>query len=335
MKSFIINRIKSIGRNAFMPKNVDALITEIKAKGPQEWMPGETHFTHNGNVHLCYETIGEAKRGTIFIISGLVQTLLGYPKHLHEGFLEAGYRVVRMDNRGVGQSSWMNNWSKENAYTLEDMASDVIAVMDDLNLPEAHIAGISMGGMIAQSVAINYPKRVQSLISIMSTGHLFDPELTGIPTDFRGQFTLITLLHGLNISTVDQRLRFRCATFSMFKGKGDYEMDIRAMIDKGLYELIKRSGYNVKAFDQQGAAVKKSGSRYEGLKKLNVPTLVIHGTDDPLIKIAHSKKYAPMIPNAKTLFVEGMGHDVPAIYMPQINAAMLELLASVEVEAIA
>ncbi len=332
MKSFLLNRINNIGRNAFVPSGVDALINEVKAKAPQEWMPGETHFVHNGDIHICYETIGEAKRGTVFMISGLSQTLLGYPNHLHEGFLEAGYRVVRMDNRGVGESSWVNNWSRQNAYSLEDMASDVIAVMDDLSLDKAHILGISMGGMIAQTIAINYPKRVQSLISIMTTGFFHDPELPGIANDLRGKFALITLIHGRDSTSIDARLRMRCATFGMFKGKGDYEMDMRGMIDKGLYELTKRNGYNKNALTQQAAAVKKSGSRYEDLKKLDVPTLVIHGTDDPLMNIAHSKKYAPMIPNSKTLFVEGMGHDVPKIYMPQINAAMLKLLAEAEVE---
>ena len=224
----------------------------------------------------------------------------------------------------------MNEWKRTQAYTLDDMAADVMAVMDDLELEQAHIFGISMGGMIAQTIAINYPKRVKSLISMMSSGYFFDPELTGISNEFRGKFAAINIIHGLNAKTIEDQLRLRCATLGLFKGTGDYEMDFRGIVDKGLYELVKRNGYNKKAIEHQGEAVRKSASRYEALKQLQVPTLVIHGVDDPLINIAHSKKYAAMIPNAKTLYVEGMGHDVPAIYMPQINAAMLELLVSVE-----
>lgn len=326
----ILNRIKNPLRNAYLPENVDEWIAEIKAKGPEEWMPGETHLTRNGRIHLCYETIGEAKRGTVIMISGFMQTLLGYPQHLHEGFLEAGYRVVRMDNRGVGESAWMNDWSRAKAYTLDDMADDVVAVMNALKLEQAHVLGISMGGMIAQTLAINHPQRVQSLISMMTTGYFDDPDLPGVSNEFRGKFAAVTALHGRQIKTVEDQLRLRCATFGLFKGTGDYEMDFPRMIDKGLYELIKRNGYNRKAFEHQSIAVKKSGSRYEALKHVEIPTLVIHGVDDPLINMEHSKKYASILPNAETLFVEGMGHDVPSIYMPQINKEMLSLLASVE-----
>ena len=102
-------------------------------------------------------------------------------------------------------------------------------------------------------------------------------------------------------------------------------------MQRGIYELNKRRGYNIKATDQHSLAITKSGSRYEELGQIEVPTLVIHGTTDPLIKFEHAEKYSKMIPNAATLFIEGMGHDLPPVYTPKMTKAILENLAKVEV----
>ncbi|MEM9991047.1 MAG: alpha/beta hydrolase [Bacteroidota bacterium] len=328
MKQPILDKIQSVWRTAYLPEKIDVFIDGLETRAVAEWMPGETHYTRNGDVSICYETIGVPERGTVIVLSGFMQTLLGYPQHLHEGFVAAGYRVVRMDNRGVGMSSWIKDWTRSRAYTLEDMASDVVAVMDDLGLAEAHILGISMGGMIAQTLAIQYPKRVKSLISMMSSGHFFDPELMGVSNEFRGKFTVISLLHGIDSSSIRGQLRLRSAIFGLFRGSGNYEMDIYSLLDKTRYELVRRRGYNKEAFQQHATAVRKSGARYADLKQLKVPTLIIHGKDDPLINITHSYKCAAIMPQAKTLYLDGMGHDVPNMYMPEINKAILEVMAS-------
>ncbi len=320
-----------------LPSNIDQLIAEIKTEGPGEWMPGETGYARNGEVDLCYETIGEAKKGNVLLISGHSQTMLAYPKHFYQPLVDAGYRIIRMDNRGVGQSSWMNSWSRKNTYTLSDMAADVIAIFDNLEIKKAHIVGMSMGGMIGQTLAIEHPERVQSLTSIMSTGYYYDPELQGEPEPFKQRMVSVTVLYGQDLTTLENKLKIHLAINRLLKGKGEANFPDKLVLQKAFYENTKRNGYSTTAFMQHGYAIKKSGSRYEGLKQLSVPTLVIHGTDDTLVLVEHSEKYAQMIPNAKTLFLEGMGHHLPEEYTPQMQEAMLDLfeVANMKEESIA
>ncbi len=312
-------------KDVLLPFNTNQLITEIKTEGAGEWMPGQTDFVQNGDIRICYETIGEAKKGNVLLISGNSQTMLAYPQHFYQPLVDAGYRVIRMDNRGVGESSWLKNWSRANAYTLPDMAADVVAVLDKLGIAQAHIVGMSMGGMIAQTLAIEHPKRVQSLTSIMSAGYYYDPELTGEPKPFVRRMVLVNLFYARNLSKLENKLKIHLAINRLLKGKGEASFPNKLVLQKTYYEITQRKGYHSKAFEQHGYAIKKSGSRYDGLKKLDVPTLVIHGTDDTLVLFENAEKYAPMIPNAKTLFLKGMGHHLPKAYTPQMQQAMLEL----------
>ena len=310
-----------------LPANVDGLLREIRAEGLPELMPGKQGFANNGKVFICYELIESqgGKKGTILLLNGHSQTMLGYPPHFYQPFLAAGYQIVRMDNRGTGQSSWVNDWTKLNPFTLEDMASDSIAVLDKLNLDKVHVIGYSMGGMIGQRLAISYPERVASLTAQMTSGWYNDPHLTGLSKSFLLKLVFTFLVYARNLNTNEAKSKLHLAVNRLLKGK-NYPFDDKEILQKAMYENIRRSGYNMRVEKPQTLAIETSGSRYEELKNIAAPTLVIHGTADPLVLLEHGEKFAPMIPNAKTLFIKNLGHHFPFAHTPEITDVILTFI---------
>lgn len=303
-----------------LPEGINDLIKEIQNEPLPELITGQTGIVKREQVSIFYESMGgkDPSKGAVMLVGGLAQTLLGWPPYFYQPFVDAGYQVVRMDNRGVGESDWLRNWNKEAPYHLEDMAKDVLAVLDSLEIKKAHVIGVSMGGMISQRLAISHADRVLSLTSIMSTGFYHDPELVQVPPKFYRNFLRWTFRYIGRLKKEENRLKFHLGTVRMLRGNGDYPFESRRILRKALYELRKRKGFNAKVVDQHSAAIVGSGSRYEELGAITVPTLVIHGKADPLVTFEHAQKYAPMIPGADTLFIEGMGHDLPRKYSPEI-----------------
>jgi len=321
-----------IRKNVLLPSHVDRLIEEIKTEPLPEFRPGIEKFVTNGNVVICCEIIepkGEAL-GTIMLLNGHSQTMLGFPIRFFMAFVNAGYRVIRMDNRGLGMTSWLNTWTKETSFNLEDMASDVIAVLDFFEIRKVHLAGYSMGGMIAQRVAINHPNRLVSLTSMMSAAYFNDPTLTGLSNKFKYHFLAVALVYARNLKSLESKLKLHLAINRMLKGKG-YEFEDKEVLQKAWYECTRRNGYTSTTEKKHTRAIVKSGSRYEELKTLKVPTLVIHGTLDPLVLFENAEKYAPLIPNVKTLFIKDLGHHYSFKHTPQIVDEMLSHFSNTEV----
>ncbi len=318
-----------------LPSNINQLIQEVTNSTLPEFMPGKKGFAQNRNVKICYEVLENenCKNVNILFVNGLSQTLLEWPSYFYQPLLDAGYRVIRYDNRGVGQSDWMENWGEENQkYDLKEMAMDGIAVLDHLGIQQAHIMGASMGGMICQTMAINFPSRVLSLTSIMSTGFYYDKKLTDIPKPFALKLVKLIFRHKKTMDKLETKLKFQYGIRQILMGKGDYELDAKTTLQQFYYEIKNRNGYNPKAEKQHGYAIKKSGSRYDDLKKLDIPSLIVHGSDDTLILVSHAKKYGPMIPNSTSLILEGMGHDIPEKYTPGIIEALFKLYEKAEVK---
>ena len=312
-----------------IPTDTDQLINEIlntKKEDLKELVTGQTGYAKNGNISIWYEVIGAetASKGTLLLVNGLSQTCLDWQPYIYEPFVKAGYRVIRFDNRDVGMSDWIDNeeWKNGKKYTLEDMAKDAIAVLDTLKIDKTHLMGMSMGGMISQRLAISYPERFTSLTSVMSTGHFDDKSLTQVT----GKFALDMYRYFIryrDLKKMDNRLKLHLGVQRMLIGNGGYFFDNKATLEKAYYELTKRKGYHKHSQPHHGYAIKKSGERYNELKQINIPTLVIHGTGDPLVLFEHGEKYAPMIPNSTSLFIKGMGHDFPRTHMPEITTAVL------------
>lgn len=310
-----------------LPSNTNALIQEVMASELPEFMTGKSGFAQNGNIKICYEFFENktSNKGTILLINGHTQSLIEWPSYFLQPILDAGYQVVRYDNRGFGCSDWIKDWSRDNAYQLEDMARDGLAVLDHLGIQKAHLIGVSMGGMIGQRIAISYQDRVLSLTSIMSTGFYFDPQLVAPPKPFVLDLVKLTLRYKRTLHLTESKLKFYLGIREMLRGKG-YELDTKMFLQQGFYELTKRNGLNAKGTDQHSYAIKKSGSRYDELKNIQAPTLVIHGAADSLILVNHAEKYAPMIPDSELLIIKGMGHDLPKEHTPIIISNILKLL---------
>ena len=292
---------------------------------------GKKDFALNGDTRIWYQRISprDSVRGHVLLIMGISIDGLAWPDYFINPLLDAGYQVIRMDNRGTGMSDWVEDWSQEKAYTLEDMALDGIAVLDTLNIDKVHVIGASLGGMIAQTMAIEHPDRMKSLTSMMSSGYIMDPELPSMRKTVLFDMMLVYLRYGL-FGGEKGMMKMQYAARMLLRGDKIYDLPEREIAEIVLYNLRHRKGYNMDAAKQQSAAVLLSGSRYEALRQLELPALVIHGLSDPLIPFVHGEKCARHIPNAKKLWVEGMGHDIPPVFSRQILDIMIPFLHQAE-----
>jgi pimeloyl-ACP methyl ester carboxylesterase len=271
-------------------------------------------LARNGDIELFYDTLGDPDDVPLLLVTGQGSQLLLWPDELCQGFVDRGFFVVRFDNRDAGLSTWLPAGS---SYTLSDMAADAVAVLDAVGLEEAHVAGQSLGGMIAQTLAIEHPHRVRSLTSISSMTGNFE---FGMPTD--EVFAVLAQQPVLDddAALLDQQVAQRRVWASP-----DWfvEEEARAFFAAGL----RRARPNGPGSARQLDAILASGSRDEALRTLDVPTLVVHGELDPLITPAGGRRTAELVPGAGLLMVERMAHDLPVQVWAQIIAAVTELAA--------
>jgi pimeloyl-ACP methyl ester carboxylesterase len=287
------------------------------------------NVTANG-IQIEYETFGTSSGRPLLLIIGLGGQMIHWDEDLCKDLAKRGYYVIRFDNRDVGRSTKFEAAGVPNIpetfgkilrgeevqppYTLEDMADDAVGLLDALGLQKAHICGMSMGGMIAQTIALRHPSRVLSLISIYSTTGNRElpqpkPEILGI---------LIALLPDKKEAYIEHML-------TVFKAIAGPRFGVdEAWIRKTMAESFDRS-YYPKGFARQLVAILTQRDRRSALASLKVPTLVIHGTDDPLVPIEGGKDTAKSIPGARLILIEGMGHDLPhGGAWPQIIEAIAE-----------
>lgn len=251
-------------------------------------------------VEIEYETFGDPANETILLINGLGSQMTRWPAAFCEKLVAQGYHVVRMDNRDVGLSTW---FKEGDAYRLEDMAADAVGVLDTLGVDAAHIAGVSMGGMISQVVAADHPDRVKSLTSIMSTSGAPDlpqatPEAFAVLTtrapDPKADLEAF-IAHGTrNARTIG----------SPAYPRTDAEIRERIIAEQA-------RAYNPAGVQRQMGAVRATGDRTERLKGIRAPTVVLHGADDPLVPVSGGEHTTACIPGAELRIVPGMGHDLP------------------------
>lgn len=307
-----------------LPTNTNTVIKEV-INGELMQLKGEEGFVYNDSVKIWYENIlpKDSVRGTVLLIMGISNDALSWPDYFMQPFLEEGYQIVRFDNRGVGMSDWIEDWTEETTYSLTDMAKDGVVVLDHLGIDTVHVIGVSLGGMIAQTMSIHFSERVSTLTSMMSTGYMMDGSLPGINKGLIVKLLFAQAKYGLFKSEKNE-IKLNLMARELLKGSQNYELDTKGIAESVIYNLRKRNGENPVAFKQQSAAVMKSGSRYEALKQLAIPTLVMHGTADPLIPFDHGKKCYELIPNAKKLWIEGMGHDIPKFFNEKVVTGILE-----------
>jgi len=275
--------------------------------------------TDNRQMEIEYDTFGNPADQPLLLIMGFTAQMVAWEEEFCLQLAERGHFVIRFDNRDCGLSTklhgvpsnsdavvmaaMMETEMPQVAYTLSDMAADAASLLDHLNIERAHIMGASMGGMIAQTFAINYPHRTKTLISIMSQ----PGELTV------GQATpeAMELIVTPAPSTRDEYIAFS-PKWQLWQSK-KYRSDEISF--RNAVRDFDRSNYP-EGGPRQMAAIYASGSRAEGLQQLQVPTLVIHGIEDQLITPSGGERTAELIPNSTLLMVEDMGHDMPQPLWP-------------------
>ena len=313
-----------------LPPETDAIIDDVMSRELPELITGQTGYAQPDGRDIWYESIPPAGpiRGTVLLLIGMGGDGFLWPPEFPRTFVDAGYRTVRYDHRGTGMSDWFKDWDRHNPYSLRDMAGDAVAVLDALDIDSAHLVGLSMGGMIAQEIAIHHPQRVASLTLMMTTGHAGDPELPGPSSNFfinnvAGGLPLLKYrLLGGERNLIKERIAKTVAAL------GAQGIDVRETAELVLYDLRHRRGINGRAIFQHWTAVNISGARYEGLKDVTAPALVIHGTADQLLPIEHGRKLAATIPNARGMWLQDAGHLFPPPDAEKVFGAILTHLAA-------
>ena len=262
----------------------------------------------NGAVEIEWQSFGDDRPETVLLVNGLGSQMTRWPEAFCEKLVARGYRAIRFDNRDTGLSTWPTQ-----AYTLADMANDAVAVLDAAGVKQAHIAGVSMGGMIVQRMALDHPNRVLSMTSIMSAtgapGSLNStPEAAAVlnnpPPDPKADYDAF-VAHGVrNARTIG----------SPSYPWTDEELRARVIAEHG-------RAFNPPGVARQMAAIRGDGDRTAALRNLKIPTVVLHGADDPLVQKVGGEATAAAIPGAELRMIPGMGHDVPpALYDTFIDA---------------
>jgi pimeloyl-ACP methyl ester carboxylesterase len=286
-------------------------------------------FARTNGIDICYEIFGEDHAEPMFLIMGLGAQMIHWDDDFCRQLAACGYRVIRFDNRDIGKSSKMSGGKRLTLaellklrflrippaapYKLRHMAEDTIGLMDHLHLRSAHIVGASMGGMIAQEIAITFPERVRSLTSIMST--------TGNPRIPPPTREAAAVLMAPPPATKEEYFARFAQTWKVLRA-GSFPED--EALDPARAARTWERGLNPPGVGRQLRAILASGSRKERLRQVKAPTLVIHGTVDPLVRPEGGKDTAASISGAKLLMIDGMGHALPIRMWPQILGAIDE-----------
>jgi len=268
-------------------------------------------------IEIAYQEVGDPDGEPLMLVMGLGTQMLGWDEQLCVLLAERGFRVVRFDNRDIGHSTMLDEAGVPSrldlfagrragaAYLLSDMAADTTALMDHLGIEAAHVAGVSMGGMIAQTLAIEHPARIRSLISFMSTT---GARWVGTPS-FKA-FGLLMAKAPRDREAYVERIE---KTFAVI-GSPAYPADPERLrrVAGAMYDR----SHNPRGILRQLHAITASGDRTTALRKLRLPATVIHGTGDRLIRPSGGRATARAIPGARLRMVEGMGHDLPRELWP-------------------
>lgn len=286
-------------------------------------------------INIHYEVSGASTDKPIVLISGVGTQLTRWNEAFVQALVDEGFHVIRLDNRDIGLSdghdaAGVPDYRQVLAaksrgepaavpYTLDDMADDVAALLDHLSIERAHVVGSSMGGMIAQLVAVRHPSRTASLTSIMSTSG--NPDIPKA-TDAASQ--------ALTLRSADPRenreaFLDEAVVRAQVIGSPGYPEDAAELRARAAEDLDR--SFRPEGFARQYAAILAAPDRRPALRELRLPTLVVHGADDPLVRVEGGRDTAASVPGARLLEIPGMGHNIPTALNAPIVAAITALAA--------
>lgn len=279
-------------------------------------------------LQIAYETFGSPSDPAIVLVMGLGTQMIGWPTELCEALAEAGHHVVRFDNRDIGLSTHLDLpvpslpdmlLRRHVPYHLADMADDTVGLADALGIDRFHLVGASMGGMIAQTVALAHPERVETLTLIMtSTGS----RRVGRPTP--------SVMRRLAVQTRPhsraEAIEAAVEVYGVIGSPGRLDPDLVRELAGLSYDRADDSDGR----QRQLAAILAQPDRTRSLRGLRMPTLVVHGLDDPLVSPSGGLALARSIPGATFVGHSGMGHDLPRTIWPELARDILGLIARAE-----
>jgi len=289
----------------------------------------ETLASVNG-IELCYRTHGDPSGEPLLLVMGLGAQLTAWPIELCEAFVDRGFFVITYDNRDVGRSTKLDHFELdflpaflaaqrgeaiEVPYLLTDLAADAMGLLDLLGIDSAHVVGASMGGMIAQTIAIEHPTRVRTLTSVMST--------TGEPEVGQPDPEAMQALLRPPAADRAEAIASGLETRKLIGSPEHFDEDVARQALEAAYDRC----YHPPGMARQLLGIVASGSRADGLRSITVPTLVVHGDCDRLVTPSGGARTAELIPGAELLVLAGMGHDLPLAYVPQVVDAVTALAA--------
>lgn len=263
-------------------------------------------------ITLAHESFGDPADPPVLLVMGLGTQMIGWPDAFCERIAAHGRHVVRFDNRDVGLSTHLHDaprvdlgavFAGDHAgvpYRLTDLAADAVGLLDALGIDRAHVVGVSMGGMIAQTVAIEHPGRVASLTSIMST--------TGDRSVGGATQAALAALLAPPATSRDEAIE-RTLTTARVIGSPGFPLDEESVRDRA--GLAWDRGHDPAGVTRQIAAIQASPDRTVALGAVTAPTVVVHGAEDPLIDVSGGKATAAAVPGARLVVLDGMGHDLP------------------------
>jgi pimeloyl-ACP methyl ester carboxylesterase len=264
-------------------------------------------------IEICYEDTGSPDHPAVLLVNGFTSQLISWTDGFVDQLVAHGFRVITFDNRDTGLTT--KSTGEPPAYTLADMAADGMALLASLGIERAHIVGASMGGMIVQQMAIDFPDRVVSLTSIMST--------TGDRSMGTPEPEAMSLLLTPPPTERDAYLDHNAALWRVLAGAHYDEARFRDRFTRSYDRAFHPEGAKY-----QMAAILAGGDRTARLAGVRCPTLVIHGKADPLVGVSGGEATAAAIPGAELLAFDDMGHDLPPALLPEITAAIAKLAAS-------
>ncbi|GIF45332.1 alpha/beta fold hydrolase [Actinoplanes xinjiangensis] len=285
-------------------------------------------IARHGRIEIAYEVEGPADAKPLLLVMGLGLTELFWPEGFRRELVDRGFRVARFDNRDVGASTHLTELGlpsplvllgrRWRGYDLSDMADDALAVLDALDWPSAHVAGVSLGGMIAQTMACRHPARIRSLTSISSTPS---------PRIGRPHPRALAALTLLPARDREEAARQMIRVFRIIGSPG-YPRD-----EEWIREAARRSfdrAHDPDGVRRQLAAIMSATDRRPALRRLRKPLLVVHGDADPLVRLSGGEATAFSVVDSRLVVFPGMGHDLPAALQPAIAGEMARLAVSAD-----
>jgi pimeloyl-ACP methyl ester carboxylesterase len=248
-------------------------------------------------IEIAYDTFGSPDAPALMFVAGFGSQMIARPDELCQQIADRGFYFIRFDNRDVGCSTQCDDMPQ---YSLDDMAADAIGLLDHLGIEGAHVVGMSMGGMIAQLMAINHPGRVLTLTSLMS--HMGNA--VAVPATPEAQAIFVQP----PVSTREEFVERAVADRRVIGSTG---IDIDTDDVREIAGLSWDRGHFPMGRLRQAIAIRDAQPRVDALSRLQIPVTVIHGTVDPLIPVENGKRTAETIPGAELVLIEGMGHDLP------------------------